>query len=189
MYRQIPNILTALRFPLTGIFLYGFLQPPEEVTWRLTATGCFLLSALTDLLDGIIARRTGSVTRIGAFLDPLADKFQVLAGFFALWMRPDMGWGKWEIVIVISVLVIVFREAAITAYRSYKLAKRKPVVTSLLAKAKTMTQMITLIVAIVALAVANLFHWSHWSLSVLIGGGIVASAILAALSAVDYIRR
>ena len=52
-----------------------------------------------------------------------------------------------------------------------------------------MTQMMTLIVAILMLAAADLFQWQHWLLTVLIGAGIIASAVLAALSAIDYIKQ
>ncbi len=186
MFKQIPNTLTILRFPLTIVFLYGFFQP--ELTWRLAGTLCFLLSALTDLLDGIIARRMDSVSKLGAFLDPLADKFQTLSGFFALMMRADLSWGPWKILIIISVVVIAAREVFITIFRSYKAAKSKPLVTSFLGKAKTMTQMITLIVAMIVLAATDVFSWSHPLLLVLIGGGIIASAVLAAMSAFQYVN-
>ncbi len=191
MLRQIPNILTALRFPLTAVFLYGFLQPEGEIVWQIIGILSFMLSALTDLLDGIIARKMNSVTKIGAFLDPLADKVQVLSGFAALLLKPDIGWGQWKILIIISVCVIALREIVITWWRSYKFAKSKPPRTSFLAKAKTMTQMITLIVAIVLLGIVELLHVNetlYLAILVLIGGGIVASAVLAAMSAYTYLK-
>ncbi len=189
--RQLPNILTILRFPLTGLFLYGFLQPEGEITWRLVGIAAFMLSALTDLLDGILARRMNSVTKIGAFLDPLADKVQVLAGFTALLLRPDMGWGGWKWVIIVAVLIIALREVVITTWRSIKFARSKPPRTSMLAKAKTMTQMITLIVAFSLLGLADLLQLHqtlYFAILIFIGGGILASALLAAMSAYTYLK-
>jgi len=104
MRRHLPNLLTLLRFPLTGLFLYGSFQ--ESMPWHLIATVTFLLCMLTDLLDGLIARRMGTVSNIGSFLDPLADKVLVLSGFFVLWKRPDLIWGGWLPWVVGSVLII-----------------------------------------------------------------------------------
>ena len=187
MRHHLPNLITLLRFPLTAIFLYGFAWQ-STVEWRLIATGCFYLSALTDLLDGVLARRMGAITRIGAFLDPLADKTQVLAGFFALILRRDMEWEGWKTVVVAAVLVIALRELVITIVRAYKAYHHRPIVTSFVAKAKTTTELITLIVAFAVLAAIDLFGWGHPFLIHLIGLGIIASAVLAVLSAVDYLK-
>ncbi|MBD3167809.1 hypothetical protein GF324_14500 [bacterium] len=186
--RYIPNILTALRFPLTIIFLYGILQP--SAAWRIAGTVCFMLSALTDLLDGILARRYGVVTEFGAFLDPLADKFQVLAGFTALLLHPGLQWGMWHTVIVVSVIVIAAREVTVTVLRSYRKKRDKPLRTSMWGKAKTMTQMLTLIVAFVLAAVTDALGATEPRLLIhLIGTGIVASALLAGVSVVVYVRQ
>jgi CDP-diacylglycerol--glycerol-3-phosphate 3-phosphatidyltransferase len=77
-------------------------------TW-LTAALWFVL-ACTDRLDGWLARRDGA-TRSGAFLDPLADKFLVIGGFFALGLRGDFSWA--------AVIIIAAREIGISIYRSF----------------------------------------------------------------------
>ncbi len=185
--KYIPNILTMLRFPLTILFLYGIFQP--SVHWRLIGTGCFFLSALTDLLDGILARRYKATTRLGAFLDPLADKVLVLSGFVALLFRPGIEWNGWTPVIVVCVIVTALREIGITLLRSMKVTSSKPLVTSIWGKAKTMTQMLTLIVALSLFAISDLFQWQHPFVIHLVGAGIVAASILAAISATDYLKK
>jgi CDP-diacylglycerol---glycerol-3-phosphate 3-phosphatidyltransferase len=81
-------------------------------TW-LTFSLWFLLTT-TDGLDGWLARRDGT-TRSGAFLDPLADKFLVLGGFFALGLNGDFSWA--------AVIIVAAREVTVSMYRSY-VAKR-----------------------------------------------------------------
>ena len=75
----------------------------------LTVSLWFVL-ACTDRVDGWLARRDGA-TRSGAFLDPLADKFLVIGGFFAVGLRGEFSWA--------AVLIIAMREIGISAYRTY----------------------------------------------------------------------
>ncbi len=187
MVRYLPNVLTLLRFPLTALFLYGFFQTTAE--WRMFATFCFILSALTDSLDGLVARRIGATSKVGAFLDPLADKVLVLSGFTALLLRTGDHWGDWYPWLVAAVIVIALREIAVTALRSYMMASQKPLVTSIWGKLKTTVQMVTLIAALVALNAAELFGWQSANLLKTIGIGIFISALLAAISAWDYFRK
>jgi CDP-diacylglycerol--glycerol-3-phosphate 3-phosphatidyltransferase len=81
-------------------------------TW-LTFSLWFVLTT-TDGLDGWLARRDGT-TRSGAFLDPLADKFLVLGGFFALGVNGDFSWA--------AVIIVTVREVGVSMYRSFA-AKR-----------------------------------------------------------------
>lgn len=187
MRRHLPNLLTLLRFPLTGLFLYGSFK--TTLAWHLAATVAFLLSMLTDLLDGLIARRMGTVSSFGSFLDPLADKVLVLSGFFVLWQRPDLVWGGWLPWVVGSVLIIALREIAVTVLRSYLVKKSSPLVTSIWGKAKTTTQMITLVAAFLLLNVEEFFHINLRFVLNIIALGILASAVLAAISATEYFRR
>ena len=79
----LPNQLTVLRIALTPAFfvLYVFGDFSYSL---LMATIIFAIAALTDLYDGMVARRYGSVSRWGAFMDPLADKVLISAAFLAL---------------------------------------------------------------------------------------------------------
>jgi CDP-diacylglycerol--glycerol-3-phosphate 3-phosphatidyltransferase len=99
------NLVTALRFALTIPLLRIIVE--DGVSWP--AAVAWIMLACTDGLDGWLARRDGT-TRSGAFLDPLADKFLVVGGFLALVARHDLSW--------IPVVLVVGREAGISAYRS-----------------------------------------------------------------------
>jgi CDP-diacylglycerol--glycerol-3-phosphate 3-phosphatidyltransferase len=169
---------------LTLVFLYGMFQP--DLRWRIIATGAFILGALTDMLDGIAARRMDATTRIGTFLDPLADKFQVLSGFFVLLLRPDLPWGGWRLWVLGSVILILLREILVTGLRSVRVRSSKPLVTSIWGKAKTTVQLITLITAFLLLLIRDFLGGEIPGVIDGIAVGILASALLALISGWDY---
>lgn len=77
---NVPNILTMLRFVLIGVFVYLFVVPANYVAALLV----FLLAALTDVLDGYIARKYNLITDFGKLMDPLADKLMLIAALACL---------------------------------------------------------------------------------------------------------
>lgn len=184
--RQIPNLLTLLRFPLTGVFLYGSFR--GDLGWELIATVAFIVSMITDALDGRLARRYDVVSDMGTFLDPLADKVLVLSGFFVLLARPDLNWGAWYPWMLGSVVVIAFRELSITVLRMARSAASKPLVTSIWGKAKTTVQMVTLVAGLLLLNLRDLLARDTEIFLPVIAFGILASALLALLSGIDYFR-
>ncbi|MBL7994058.1 CDP-diacylglycerol--glycerol-3-phosphate 3-phosphatidyltransferase [bacterium] len=142
--KSIPNILTVIRILMTPLFVICLL----EDGWQLYAVLIFGLASLTDWYDGYLARRYGITSDWGKFLDPLADKILVLSAFFSfvylgivkLWM----------------VMVIVMRDFIITGLRSYNMRRGKPMITNLLAKTKTFTQMTMIIVILLFIALKSL---------------------------------
>ncbi len=100
------NLVTTARLVLAVPTL--ILIREEGSSW-LTVSLWFALTS-TDRLDGWLARRDGA-TRSGAFLDPLADKFLVLGGFFALGLTGDFSWA--------AVVIVTVREVTISVYRSF----------------------------------------------------------------------
>lgn len=130
---SLPTQLTVLRIILTPVFLllifyHGFY-------YKLMAFIVYTIASLTDWYDGYFARKLDRISTWGKFLDPLADKILVssaliafhILGYVQLWM----------------IVVIIVRDFLITGLRSYALFKKKPVVTSGLARAKTFLQMTT----------------------------------------------
>ncbi len=119
-----------------------------EEGWQLYAVLIFGIASLTDWYDGYLARRYGLSTDWGKFMDPLADKILVLSAFFSfvylgivkLWM----------------VMVIVLRDFIVTGLRSYGARRGKPMMTNLLAKTKTFTQMIMIVLILVFIALQSL---------------------------------
>ena len=129
-YLTIPNQLTALRILLVPVFVVLLLQGDPWL--KLFGVIVFVVASLTDIYDGYHARKYGVETRLGAFLDPLADKLLITAAFFLYyWMGYLALW---------MVLLVVVRDVVVTALRVYAEYKNKPVVTSVEAKYKTVVQ-------------------------------------------------
>ena len=134
----IPNILTALRVVLIPVFLVVFYLPQS---WSgFWAAFIFALAAITDLLDGYLARKLNQQSPFGEFLDPVADKLMVAAALVAIAVSYQSLW------ITIPALVMICREILISALREWmaELGKRNNVSVSILGKIKTVAQMASL---------------------------------------------
>jgi len=148
-YLTIPNQLTALRILLVPVFVMLLLQSDPYL--KLLGVIVFVVASLTDFYDGYHARKYGVTTRLGAFLDPLADKLLITAafllyvgmGYLALWM----------------VVLVVIRDVVVTGLRVYAEFKNRPVVTSMEAKYKTLVQniFVYLIMALILMKEAAFF--------------------------------
>lgn len=136
-----PNQLTVLRIILTPVIVYTLTF--HTLFYRVVSLVLFLLASLTDWYDGYIARRQGSVTKWGKFLDPLADKILVLSMFVAFFVIGEIE--LW------MVLVIAVRDIVITMLRVYAIQQKKPLVTSTFAKWKTAAQMTAIYLILVYL--------------------------------------
>ena len=136
---QIPNILTVGRIvavPLVVALFYWTSNPWADPL----AAFVFILAAITDWIDGYMARKLGVTTPLGAFLDPVADKLMVATALVLL-VSKDPHW-----VIVISAMIIVGREITVSALREWMahLGARAKVAVSSLGKWKTIVQMVGL---------------------------------------------
>lgn len=105
---NVPNVLTLARILLIPVFIILFVHPTPDQS--LAAAIIFAVAAVTDMLDGYIARRTGQVTKLGKLLDPIADKLLVLSALILL-MNVDR-------VSALVVLLIIAREVAVTGIRA-----------------------------------------------------------------------
>ena len=132
---NLPNCLTALRIALTPIFL--LLLFADTWYWKSLAFVVFSAASLTDLYDGKLARAGNQETPLGRFLDPLADKILVTSALVALALNKMVNF--W------IVLPIVGRDILITGIRLYGLSRGKQMVTTRLAKWKTVAQLITVL--------------------------------------------
>src|SRR3954468_7850190 len=133
--RNLPNLLTFLRVLMIPIVLALLDRgAPRDCYW---AAWVYALAAITDLLDGWLARRSGLVTVLGKFLDPLADKLIVAATL--VWMVPMGRIAAWAVVLLIS------REITITALRSIASSEGIIIAAGEGGKAKTALQMIGIV--------------------------------------------
>lgn len=128
---NLPTQLTLLRIILTPVFL--FLLFYNGLPSKILSFIVYIVASLTDWYDGYYARKFGTVSKWGKFLDPLADKILVSSAFVAFYIL--------GLVQLWVVLIIVTRDVLITGLRSYALLKSQPVVTIYIAKVKTLIQM------------------------------------------------
>ncbi|MDF1691134.1 MAG: CDP-diacylglycerol--glycerol-3-phosphate 3-phosphatidyltransferase [Zhongshania sp.] len=135
---NIPNTLTLFRIVLIPVLVVLFYLPAAH-TYFLTAA-VFAVAAVTDWLDGYLARKLGQSTALGAFLDPVADKLMVAVALALLIERYDASW------FTIPAIIIIGREIVISALREWmaELGKRTSVAVSYLGKVKTAMQMIAI---------------------------------------------
>ena len=104
------NVITMLRIALVPVFGWVLVVASHDaVAWRLAATALFVLAALTDRLDGYLARSRGQITALGMILDPLADKLLMGTALVLLSAQDRVAW--WMTV------VILVREIGITLWR------------------------------------------------------------------------
>ena len=138
---NLPNILTWFRILMipvvVGVFYLpgGWLSPHER---NLIACVVFTAAAISDVLDGYLARRLNQMSAFGAFLDPVADKLMVAAALIVLVELTRVN--------AVIAVIIIGREIAISALREWmaKIGEAKSVAVNLLGKIKTIAQMIAI---------------------------------------------
>ena len=164
------NLITCTRIILIIPVIY--LTSLEKVEYNFLALICFLLAALTDYLDGHVARKTKSESPLGALLDLLADK--LLVCLILVWLITLNN----TLIFVIPVLIIVLRELSISSIRQYivEVADANKLKVSLVGKSKTTIQFIAISLIIISPGMHNyltmlsiIFLWlasfiSLWSL-------------------------
>jgi len=142
---NVPNLLTLLRLALVPVFIVVYHLPYSSAP--LLATILFVLAAVTDWLDGWLARRLQQSSAFGAFLDPVADKLMVLSALVLLVSDSDVLSQVWDRrIFAIVVLIILGREVAVSALREWmaELGKRASVAVSVIGKLKTIGQMVAI---------------------------------------------
>ncbi len=132
---NIPNLLTWARILLIPLVVGVYYLPISPIEQNFVATAGFLVAAITDWIDGWLARKLNQTSAFGAFLDPVADKLMVAAALVML--------VKLDRADAILAFIIIGREIAISALREWMahIGARKSVAVSLLGKLKTITQM------------------------------------------------
>ena len=178
MTYSIPNLLTFLRILIIPLLVFVYYFPANVIGMRLAAL-LFGLACLTDWLDGYLARKLNQTSKLGAFLDPIADKLIVVT---VLVMIADE-FGKLSI--LIPALIIIGREIAVSGLREWmsELGYRASVSVSILGKIKTTAQMISLFLLLYRYPIFGLptFEIGVWLLYL--------AAALTLWSMVLYFRR
>jgi cardiolipin synthase len=178
MFTTIPTLLTWARIVAIPLIV-GVFYLPIEPAWRnLVATVLFVVVALTDWLDGYLARRLNQASSFGAFLDPVADKFLVCASLLVL-----VQLGRVNALIA---LVIIGREIAISALREWmaQIGASRSVAVHMLGKLKTTVQMIAIPFLLFDGDLFGVISTHAWG-TVL----ILAASVLTIWSMVYYLRK
>lgn len=131
--RYIPNALTVARILVTPVIL--LLMASQSIAGQMGALVLFVAASASDYYDGKLARQMGARSRLGKFLDPMADKILVLGVFGALAYLEPQAVPWW------AVLLIALRDALVTGLRTWAEAYGRSVRTLSAAKAKTLSQL------------------------------------------------
>ncbi len=174
---NVPNALTLLRILLIPVLVVVF-YTPFQGHW-LVAAGIFTFAAVTDWVDGYLARRLDQMTSFGAFLDPVADKLMVSVTLVLLVERHA------TLLFTLAACVIIGREIVVSALREWmaELGQRTSVAVSYIGKVKTTLQMI----AVIGLLAVNPARDADWLLG-LCYLMLYSAAVLTLWSMVAYLR-
>ena len=150
MKLNLPNKLTLLRVVMIPLFMFFVIFPVfGDVVSPIVATVIFILTALTDMLDGKIARKYNLITNFGKFLDPLADKCMILGGFIGLLAVANVRGELYTKILAWSFFLILLRELAVTSMRLVVSdAGNIVIAANWMGKVKTVLQTITMVVLI-----------------------------------------
>lgn len=139
------NWFTLFRIVVIPFFWIFFFSRSFGIP--IIATVLFILGAISDLIDGKLARRSGQETPFGSFMDPFADKLLVLSAFWAILIREDFS--SYLIPVVILTAIITLRETLFTVLRIWSIEGRSSLSTNIWGKWKTGIQLTSVILAMV----------------------------------------
>ncbi len=144
MKMNLPNKLTVLRLCLVPVLLLVGMLPNSVIPFYLScliSAVLFIGTAVTDMLDGKIARKRNLITDFGKFMDPIADKFMVIGALFVILYKFD----NLRLIMIFTLLIVVFRELAVTSMRLVVSTGQNIVVAAnSLGKIKTVSQIVAI---------------------------------------------
>lgn len=188
MKLNIPNQLTLLRMLLIPVFVACYIYIKNPLTAGIVAAILFAVASLTDMLDGKIARKYNLVTTFGKVMDPLADKFMVFMAMISLTIKLFLVANTTNDKVLANVTlwvsaIVIFRELGVTSIRLVASNAGAGVIpANFFGKAKTVTQIIAILVVLIELAVnkgwgvQTLWIASYFSLALMtfmtVGSGV-----------------
>lgn len=169
---NLPNRITLFRVLMIPVFLV-FMLVPQIPYSRWIAAGIFIIAALSDLLDGYIARKRNLITNFGKFMDPLADKLLVCSALICLVeMKLIASW---------IVIIIIAREFIISGFRLIASDNGVVIAAGWWGKVKTNFQMVTCVMLIINL--------NYPIINILEQIAIYLTLILTVVSLIDYMLK
>lgn len=165
---NLPNKITSVRIALVPVIMVLILQFSSQ-KGIIAAFILFIISSLTDFLDGYISRKYNMVTTLGKFLDPLADKLLVISVLVCFVYL--------QIINPYVAVIIIFRELIITSFRIIAMGAGIVLAADKLAKVKTTVQLIACLVVILSI------YWKELTLY-----GVILMYIAAAITVISGIN-
>lgn len=179
-----PNKLTLLRIVLIPVFvaLFELTVIPNNMIWALLV---FVVAAITDQLDGHLARKNNQVTSFGKLADPLADKLLTISALICF-IEHDVaylpGW---------AVIIIIGRELIVTGIRLIAMTENTVIAASMWGKAKTVSQLVTIIAIMFDIIMKQtfgiyLFDYGNIHIILIL---VIIMVALTLISGVDYVKK
>jgi CDP-diacylglycerol---glycerol-3-phosphate 3-phosphatidyltransferase len=183
MKKHIPNSLTIFRVILVPVFFWLVYYSHIQYNY-IWATFVFIVASITDIFDGLLARRFGVVTNFGKIMDPLADKLLTLLALIALVSEPM------KMMSVYVFYIILFREVIITLLRHYYTTKKIYIPANMWGKVKTTFQLTGIIAALLYYSVRTLYPFEQTLHSKFLFGFNIffwITAVITVLSGITYL--
>lgn len=187
---NLPNQLTLFRVLIIPVFILTFYL--QFKSHYLVSLAIFAIAAITDFLDGYLARKYKLVTNLGKFLDPIADKVLVLSALVIMLTVPDFftkNLGDWALIVGgVSVAVILAREIIVSGFRMVAADSGLVIAADKIGKYKTATQDISIVILFLGAGIGE--FTSHVAVAILnyIGLALFAiSTLLTVISGINYI--
>jgi CDP-diacylglycerol--glycerol-3-phosphate 3-phosphatidyltransferase/cardiolipin synthase len=176
-----PNLVTWARILMIPVFIGVYYLPYDWLAddWKdIVSCSIFVFAAVTDWLDGYLARALNQMSAFGAFLDPVADKLIVVGALIVL-----LQLGRVEAAVA---LIIIGREIAISALREWmaKIGQAKSVAVAFVGKVKTLSQMVAIPLLLYHDDLLGVFN-AQWLGTILIN----VAAVLTVISMLYYLRK
>lgn len=187
---NLPNKLTISRIVMIPVFVLFFYL--NFTAHFFVAFAVFVIASLTDLLDGMIARKYNMVTNFGKFLDPIADKILVLSALVIFLTVPDylvMLTGNTGLILMgCGVAIIIAREIIVSGLRMIASSSGKVIAADMFGKFKTVFQDAAIIIMLIGLGILELEVYDAGMIIYEIGlACLVMAVILTIISGVNYI--
>jgi len=182
---NLPNKLTILRICMIPVFMIFLCVPlPIADMWiRIITALIFVLTALTDMLDGKIARKYNLITNFGKLMDPLADKMMVFGAMLGILMYCE----DLRLIFVWAAIIVIFREMAVTSLRLVAASKGGEVIAAAwLGKVKTVTQVVCILAVLLEPVILPFPLFAEMHLLSYIS--IAAMIVMTLWSGIDYFR-
>ena len=199
MKMNLPNKLTLLRLCLVPVLLAVGMLPDSIIPFYLSCLICavlFICTAVTDMLDGKIARKHNLITDFGKFMDPIADKFMVIGAMFVILYKFD----NLRLIMIATLIVVVFRELAVTSMRLVVSTGQNIVIAAnMLGKIKTVSQIVAISTVFLEPVVQLVTKWIAeaitgqslaWRTDIvpLTWASLIFCAVMTVWSGINYIK-